>query len=168
LKDGRTALIRLSRPEDVESEIELQNSIGAEGIYITEDKVTWTADEARKVRAKAEPGSTLHLAAEIDGRLVGCIVLGRGLWPKNRHTASFAIYVHREFRSLGVGEAIMRAGIDWARGVGIKKMLLGVFATNDRAIGLYRKLGFVEEGRFKGDVMIKGVPVDKIIMSLWL
>ena len=36
----------------------------------------------------------------------------------------------------------------------IEKLCLAVFATNEPAIGLYRKLGFVEEGRRPREVKL--------------
>jgi RimJ/RimL family protein N-acetyltransferase len=55
--------------------------------------------------------------------------------------------VAREWRGRGVGSALMTAAIDWARERGLHKLSLDVFAHNTAAIGLYRKMGFVEEGR---------------------
>jgi len=47
----------------------------------------------------------------------------------------------------GVGSALLAAAIDWARESGLHKLNLGVFPHNTAAIALYRKFGFVEEGR---------------------
>jgi RimJ/RimL family protein N-acetyltransferase len=55
--------------------------------------------------------------------------------------------VAREWRGRGVGSALLAAGIDWARARGLHKLSLSVFAHNAAAIALYRKLGFVDEGR---------------------
>jgi ribosomal protein S18 acetylase RimI-like enzyme len=55
--------------------------------------------------------------------------------------------VAREWRGRGVGSALLAAAIAWAREQGLHKLSLGVFAHNDAAIALYRKHGFVEEGR---------------------
>jgi len=41
----------------------------------------------------------------------------------------------------------MAAAIDWARGQGLHKLSLSVWPHNAAAIALYRKYGFVEEGR---------------------
>ena len=51
------------------------------------------------------------------------------------------------WRGRGVGGALMAAAIEWARGRGLHKLALSVFPHNDAAIALYRKFGFVEEGR---------------------
>ena len=55
--------------------------------------------------------------------------------------------VAREWRGRGVGSALMAAAIDWAREQGLHKLSLGVFPHNDAGIALYKKFGFVEEGR---------------------
>ena len=51
------------------------------------------------------------------------------------------------WRSRGMGSALLAAAIDWAREQGLHKLSLSVFAHNAAAIALYRKFGFVEEGR---------------------
>ncbi len=55
--------------------------------------------------------------------------------------------VARDWRGRGVGSALLATAIAWARQQGMHKLSLGVFAHNDAAIALYRKFGFVEEGR---------------------
>jgi RimJ/RimL family protein N-acetyltransferase len=51
------------------------------------------------------------------------------------------------WRGRGVGTALVAAAIDWARARGLHKLTLSVFPHNDAGIALYRKFGFVEEGR---------------------
>ncbi|HEY3962334.1 MAG TPA: GNAT family N-acetyltransferase [Gaiellaceae bacterium] len=55
--------------------------------------------------------------------------------------------VIREWRGRGIGSALMDAAEQWARANGHHKLSLSVFAHNEAAIALYRKHGFVEEGR---------------------
>jgi ribosomal protein S18 acetylase RimI-like enzyme len=55
--------------------------------------------------------------------------------------------VAADWRGRGVGTALVVAAIDWARARGLHKLTLSVFPHNDAAIALYRKFGFVEEGR---------------------
>jgi RimJ/RimL family protein N-acetyltransferase len=55
--------------------------------------------------------------------------------------------VARAWRGRGVGTALLEAAIDWARRAGLHKLTLSVFPHNETAIALYRKFGFVEEGR---------------------
>jgi ribosomal protein S18 acetylase RimI-like enzyme len=55
--------------------------------------------------------------------------------------------IAREWRGRGVGSALMDAAIEWARERGLHKLALDVFPHNAAGIALYRKYGFVEEGR---------------------
>ena len=55
--------------------------------------------------------------------------------------------VAAEWRGRGVGTALVAAAIEWARARGLHKLTLDVFPHNEAAIALYRKFGFVEEGR---------------------
>jgi RimJ/RimL family protein N-acetyltransferase len=55
--------------------------------------------------------------------------------------------VARDWRGRGVGSALFEAAIPWARERGVHKLSLSVFAHNAAGIALYKKFGFVEEGR---------------------
>ena len=83
------------------------------------------------------------LVAVADGELVGRIRID----PTWFGYGEIGMMVVESWRGRGVGTALVLAAADWARERGLHKLSLGVFPTNDAAIGLYRKLGFVEEGR---------------------
>jgi len=73
------------------------------------------------------------------------------------------------WRGRGVGTALVAAAIDWARERGLHKVTLGVFPHNDAAIALYRKFGFVEEGRLTNHIRrASGELWDVIEMGLLL
>ena len=81
--------------------------------------------------------------AEVDGEIIGQIHV-----DATRHGfGEIGMAVARDWRGRDVGSALMAAAIEWARGEGLHKLSLGVFAHNEAAIALYRKFGFVEEGR---------------------
>jgi RimJ/RimL family protein N-acetyltransferase len=67
--------------------------------------------------------------------------------PSRHGCGEIAIAIAHEWRGRGVGSALLAAAIEWARGRGLHKLSLSVFPHNAAAIALYRKLGFVEEGR---------------------
>jgi ribosomal protein S18 acetylase RimI-like enzyme len=69
------------------------------------------------------------------------------LEPSRHGFGEIGMAVAREWRGRGVGSALLAAAIEWARDQGLHKLSLQVFAHNSAAIGLYRKFGFVEEGR---------------------
>jgi RimJ/RimL family protein N-acetyltransferase len=168
LKGGGTALLRRATPEDAEAQFANLNAIGAERIYLLIERSTRTVEELRAQLGPADPHRALWLVAERYGRVVGGADFHRGLWQKSAHTATLGIALLPEARGLGLGEALLRTGIDWAREVGVQKVKLSVFSTNDRALALYRKLGFEEEARLKREAILDGQPVDEVLMALWL
>jgi len=83
------------------------------------------------------------LVAVAGGEVVGSIHVG----ASTHGFGEIGMAIARERRGRGVGSALMAAAIDWARAEGLHKLSLGVFAHNAAGIALYRKYGFVEEGR---------------------
>jgi ribosomal protein S18 acetylase RimI-like enzyme len=59
----------------------------------------------------------------------------------------------------------MRTLEEHARKVGLKILALTVFATNQHAINLYEKMGFIETGRIPKRFFKEGTYVDEIIMT---
>jgi RimJ/RimL family protein N-acetyltransferase len=87
----------------------------------------------------------------LDGTLVavaGTEIVGSMHIERSRHGfGEIGMAVAREWRGRGVGSALLAAAVDWARERGLHKLSLSVFAHNAAAIALYRKFGFVDEGR---------------------
>src|SRR5439155_24175266 len=79
-----------------------------------------------------------------------------------------AVVVAAEWRERGVGSALLAEAIRWARDVGVEKVALSVFPDNGNARALYRKFGFVEEGRLTGHSKKSIGYRDEIVMGLWL
>jgi ribosomal protein S18 acetylase RimI-like enzyme len=87
----------------------------------------------------------------LDGTLVAVsdeAIVGSLHIQASRHGfGDLGMTVARDWRGRGVGSALLAAGITWARERGLHKLSLAVFPHNAAAIALYRKYGFVEEGR---------------------
>jgi len=62
------------------------------------------------------------------------------------------IFVERTARGQGVGRALMEAAIHWAElNPILRKLSLHVFEDNERAVKLYKDLGFHTEGCLRGE-----------------
>jgi ribosomal protein S18 acetylase RimI-like enzyme len=83
------------------------------------------------------------IVAVADGRIVGMLHVEVSRFG----FGELGTLVDRAWRGRGVGSALVQAAIDRARDRGLHKLCLEVFAHNTAAIGLYRKFGFVVEGR---------------------
>jgi L-phenylalanine/L-methionine N-acetyltransferase len=115
-----------------------------------------------------DPHSTsMLLVADVEGQVVGNAGLqaaGRSL--RRRHAMSLGICVLPEFQGQGVGRALMQALCTWADDWGqVLRIELTVFADNSRAISLYRRFGFAQEGLYRGYALRHGAYEDCISMA---
>jgi RimJ/RimL family protein N-acetyltransferase len=168
LRDGGSVVIRRATPQDAEVHIANTNAIAGERVYLMTETFARPVDEIERQFRDADPSAELWLLAELEGRVVGGANFRRGRWTKNAHTADLGVALLPSARGRGIGEALLREGFGWARSVGIRKLKLGVFASNERALAFYLKLGFVVEARLKNEVVLDGRPTDEILMALWL
>jgi [ribosomal protein S18]-alanine N-acetyltransferase len=105
------------------------------------------------------------VVAVADGQIIGMLYL-----EVSRHGfGELGMLVGRGWRGRGVGSALLAAAIGWARGHRLHKLCLEVFAHNTAAIALYRKCGFVEEGRRARQYRrCSGELWDTVVMGLML
>lgn len=138
-------------------------------------QVPYTSEEvwrARLTETLAPGKPDLLLVAELPG--VGGVpeVVGNaGLHPvgpalRRRHVMSLGIAVGSAGQGRGVGTALMQALCDWADDWGqVLRLELTVFADNTRAIALYRRFGFEQEGLHRGYALRDGEYVDTLSMA---
>jgi len=89
----------------------------------------------------APPQGRLLLAREHD-QLLGCIAL-RPVGPTTCEMKR--LFVRPEYRARGLGRVLVEAIIEEARKIGYASMRLDTLPSKmDRAIALYRSIGFVE------------------------
>lgn len=84
------------------------------------------------------------------------------------HLARLGMGVAKSHRGRGIGRQLMDATISRCRELGLEKIELSVYSSNEPAIALYRKLGFVDEGRKVRGRLVDGVYDDVISMALFL
>ena len=105
------------------------------------------------------------MVGEVDGRVVGFAILGVRD-GKRRHSAWLGIAVHDEFARRGVGRALMQSLLELAdKWIGLARVDLEADAGNERAIAMYRRVGFVEEGRQKKAYFSDGQFTDAVLMA---
>lgn len=109
--------------------------------------------------------NSAYFVAEVEGRIAGILTCEGGKRRATRHCASFGMSVAVEERNKGVGTALLRHLIEWAKGTGIKRLELEVYAHNAPAIHLYRKFDFVEEGKREDAFFQHGRFIDGLLMA---
>lgn len=124
----------------------------------------------RKIVAANERGVGAFLVAEEGGDVIGHGVLQPYKLAVTAHVVELTLVVHEGHRGRGVGRMLMEALVAWARASAhVETIELRVRASNARAIGLYEKLGFVEEGRFKNRIKLgPETYLDDLAMGMWV
>ncbi|MER8005606.1 helix-turn-helix domain-containing GNAT family N-acetyltransferase [Streptomyces sp. NPDC094149] len=79
--------------------------------------------------------------AELDGRPVGCVMCVRDEAPATARLR--LLLVEPEVRGLGIGDRLVRAVIDFARGVGYHELVLWTNDVLAAARSIYQRHGFV-------------------------
>jgi diamine N-acetyltransferase len=136
--------------------------LGAPFLYIGPEVDAQWFDEYLKARDR---NIRLAILAD-DDRFVGCVNL-TGMHPVNR-SAELSIWIGETTHwSQGLGFLACAAALEHAfRDRNLHRVFLYVLVTNERAIRLYRKLGFVEEGRLREAAFKQGRFVDLLVMSV--
>jgi len=98
--------------------------------------------------------------AEAEGRIVGMIVVW--MIVDEAHIATIA--THPDFRRQGIGDELLTHALVSALSEGAAKSLLEVRVSNEAAQRMYRRFGYVEDGRRPR--YYKDNHEDAILMSL--
>ncbi len=85
--------------------------------------------------------------------------------PVYDHVAEFSIYVAREQRGRGIGDALLGALEVRARMLGYHKMVLAAFPTNAPGMRLYERHRFRTVGIYQEQGLLDDQWVDVIIME---
>lgn len=112
----------------------------------------------------------LLLVAEDNGSIVGILNFRLSTSKKFSHKGYFGMSIQEAYTNKGIGSSLIKSLIDWAKEDNrVEKISLEVFSNNERAIHLYSKLGFIEEGRLvKNAKLGPNEYVDDIIMSMFV
>ena len=109
-----------------------------------------------------------QIVALNDSKIIGwCDIRPREL-EGFTHVGRLGMGVKKAYRRLGIGELLLDECLRDARSGGIEKVELEVFSDNIPAVQLYRKHGFLEEGRKIKARKLDGNYQDIILMGLQL
>ncbi len=85
---------------------------------------------------------------------------------RQRHVGYIGIMVNGDYHGMGVGTALMENLLDIADNwLGLVRLELTVFCDNEKAVGLYKKLGFEIEGTMKKAAIKNGKYADMYMMA---
>ena len=151
LKDGRECILRSAAETDAQAALDNFILTHEQTDYLLSypDEIRYTVEqEAALLKKKEESPFDAEILAEVDGKIAGLAGIDRlSASDKLRHRAEFGISIDAAYWGLGIGRALTEACIACAREAGYTQLELDVVASNERAVALYEKEGFVEYGR---------------------
>jgi diaminopimelate decarboxylase len=159
--------IRPAVPRDARDVMGLIAAVADERRFIRTERLSQPPGEFRRRLRRSWTHERAELVAVTEGRVIGHLGLLRET-GNLAHVASLGMAVHRSWRGRGVGSALMAEAIRWARWTGVEKLTLSVFPRNAGALALYRKFGFVEEGRLRAHTRKAYGDEDEVVMARWV
>jgi ribosomal protein S18 acetylase RimI-like enzyme len=153
--------LRRATTDDFGPLLDLYEAVAAEGRWIgTEPGFDRERYRFNWMRWIDDPRFLFIVALDGD-EVVGNLAV----YPDLNYGFQLGMLLDASHRGLGIGRAMMEHALDWGREHAIATIALFVFPHNERALALYRSMGFVEIERFPADVKrTSGEVWDTILM----
>ncbi len=167
LNSGEELIIRKALPEDTEEFLDYVNQCGKETDFLGfgAEGIGISIEEERKY-FRSFTGKNFMLVALVDNKIVGsCSLRTNEARIRFKHRGVIGITILQEHWGKGIGKNLFEFLIDEAKENGIRRLELETRVDNERAISLYKKMGFEIEGRLKDCVYIDGEYFDNYIMG---
>lgn len=178
LRNGSSVVIREAEPSNARELIVFVNRVAEESDYLTlrpgDFKLT-EVEEAEFLSKCQAIKNHVYLVAVIESNIVGTVHFSAGQKIRIRHSGEFGMSVSKQYWGQGIGSLMLDTLIDWAKQTNIdwakqtniiRKINLRVRTDNRRAVQLYRKKGFQEEGILSNEMFVDGYYYDLYAMGL--
>ena len=147
LKDGRKALLRSPKEEDIEGVLEYLITSAGETEFIMrypEECSKYTPEGEKELFEKMNASEKeAMIVCLVDGKVAGNCQVTFGKSIKTKHRATVAIALPKEYWNQGIGSAMFHELIRIAEeNKDIIQMELEFAEGNSRARALYEKMGF--------------------------
>ena len=174
LRTGEEIIIRHLKKSDVEGVWNNFNEVIDEGLYLPVlfpvrtqfEKESWYhyIKKENEICIIAE-----HLKLKPPFNIIGQCEISNSEWDAATHVGILGIIVKKNYRDFGIGRELIQAAIEESKKLNNKeKIMLSCFSTNERAIYLYKKLGFKVVGTRKKQFFMDSTYYDEILMELWI
>jgi len=143
--------IRRAELHDILALHELSIAVTRDGrgvVFTVDDLMAGGPRAAARIAESIEPATrdySFVVVATVDGAVVGEASVQRLKPSFAQHVGVFSIEVHPGQQRRGIGRALLRACVEWAKDRGIERLELYTRRDNDRARALYESEGFLVE-----------------------
>jgi ribosomal protein S18 acetylase RimI-like enzyme len=160
--------IRQIRESDVRSFRDVLDSVSRERLFLAMLEAP-PLESVRQFVSSSVERDRPHFVATEGEEIVGwCDIIPGDPETGTAHLGRLGMGVRKDHRGRKIGQHLAEAAVGKARAIGLEKIEIEVYSSNDPAVGLYRKLGFEEEGRRKHGRLVDGKYDDIVLMALYL
>jgi len=174
LKNENKIIIRHAIESDIDGIWNNFNEVVDEGVYLPVlfpvrskfEKQSWfhNIQKEREICIVA-----VHPTMERPYNILGQCEISNLEWDAATHVGSLGIIVQKKFRDLTIGFKLIDKAIRESKRLNNKeKIVLSTFSDNERALYLYKKIGFKTVGIKKKQFYMDSNYYDEVIMELWI
>ena len=119
-----------------------------------------------KCRIGSKTENEFWFVAEVEGKVIGMIALNKYPHHNKYHSGTFTIMINPTYHKMGIGKRLMEEVIKLSDNeLKLKRVELTVFESNDNAIKLYEKFGFIKEGKKEYSVITESGFEHEVLMA---
>lgn len=153
---GHRLVIRSCVQEDAANMLKYLNKTAKEtNFLLREVKETEISIEREQafIDNNRKDERSLLLVCEHNGEIIGSASFSPvSTLSRIKHRASIGIALYEEYQGYGIGKKMLSIILQQAKKVGYSQCELEVVCTNDKAINLYKKLGFEIYGTMPNNI----------------
>ena len=143
------------------------DSVARERKYLASVKGFSLEETLDFIRGIANGGGVQFVAVENDEVVGWCDIL-RHRYEGFEHVGVLGMGTISTYRHKGIGKELLQASMEAAAQIGITRVELEVFSSNEAAIKLYDVAGFSTEGVKKGSRILDGITDDIVCMACFI
>ena len=164
LKDGTKVLLRPMVQEDQDALYEFFKSVSREDARYLRDDVS-SRDLIEKWAKNLDYSKTLPILALKDDAIIADATINRRRFGWKWHLGTVRVFVHKEYRDVGLGHLMLDELVDIAYKLGIEKLIVEIPDFVTAAINAFTRSGFYRVAVIPNMVKDReNMPVDVVVM----
>jgi GNAT superfamily N-acetyltransferase len=164
LKDGTKILLRPMMAEDQDALYEFFQSVSKNVARFLRDDVSSRLVVERWAK-NLDYEKTLPILALKDDIIIADATINRRRFGWKWHLGTVRVFVHRDYRNMGLGHVMIEEIVDIAYKLGIEKLIAEIPDTNTVAINAFTVSGFHRAATIPNMVKDRdNMPVDVVVM----
>jgi len=166
LPDATKITLRSARPDDAAAIIAAVRSSSQERSYVLMEVYGKDAPSQRAYIEQLDAEHNLFLVATVNEQLVGILALLDFLvCSLPGPCLSVGVHIVRDWRGRGIGSAMLRYALRWAKEHRYHRLEADIFTTNERSVHLFDKAGFREVPGRRRSVQVGVQQINEVILA---